>query len=45
MALDATGSNGERLNIKDIAKLAGNSPEVIMKHYLGNKRELFVPEF
>uniref|UniRef100_B8HN20 Integrase family protein n=1 Tax=Cyanothece sp. (strain PCC 7425 / ATCC 29141) TaxID=395961 RepID=B8HN20_CYAP4 len=44
-ALNATGENGERLTVKDVAKLAGNSPEVILKHYLGNKRELFVPEF
>jgi len=25
--------------------LVGNSPEVIYRHYAGNKRELFVPEF
>lgn len=33
------------LDAKDVAKLVGNSPEVIYRHYAGNKRELFVPEF
>ncbi len=33
------------LNAKDVARLVGNSPEVIYRHYTGNKRELFVPEF
>lgn len=30
---------------KDVACLAGNSPEVIYKFYAGKKRELTVPEF
>lgn len=33
------------LDTKDVARLVGNSPEVIYRHYAGNKRELFVPEF
>jgi integrase len=33
------------LDAKDVARLVGNSPEIIYKHYAGNKRELFVPEF
>jgi integrase len=32
------------LDAKDVARLVGNSPEVIYRHYAGNKRELFVPE-
>lgn len=33
------------LDAKDVARLVGNSPEMIYKHYAGRKRELFVPEF
>jgi integrase len=33
------------LDAKDVARLVGNSPEMIYKHYAGNKRELCVPEF
>lgn len=33
------------LNAQDTAKLVGNSPEVIFRHYAGNKRELFIPKF
>jgi integrase len=33
------------LDAKDVARLVGNSPEIIYRHYAGNKRELFVPEF
>lgn len=33
------------LDTKDVARLVGNSPEIIYRHYTGNKRELFVPEF
>jgi integrase len=33
------------LDAKDVGRLVGNSPEVIYRHYAGNKRELFVPEF
>jgi integrase len=32
------------LDAKDIARLVGNSPEIIYKHYAGNKRDLIVPE-
>jgi integrase len=33
------------LDAKDVARLVGNSPEVIYKHYAGKKRNLEVPEF
>jgi integrase len=33
------------LDAKDVARLVGNSPEVIYRHYAGNKRDLIVPEF
>ncbi|MBH8562303.1 tyrosine-type recombinase/integrase [Nostoc sp. CENA67] len=33
------------LDAKDVARLVGNSPEIIYKYYAGNKRDLFVPEF
>lgn len=33
------------LDAKDVARLVGNSPEIIYRRYAGNKRELFVPEF
>jgi integrase len=33
------------LDAKDVARLVGNSPEVVYRHYAGSKRELFVPEF
>ena len=33
------------LDAKDVARLVGNTPEIIYRHYAGNKRELFVPEF
>jgi integrase len=33
------------LDAKDVARLVGNSPEVIYRHYAGGKRELIVPEF
>jgi integrase len=32
------------LDAKDVARLVGNSPEIIYKHYAGNKRDLIVPE-
>ncbi len=35
----------EHLDVKDVARLVGNSPEVICRHYAGNKRDLFLPEF
>ncbi|MBW4464659.1 MAG: DUF3596 domain-containing protein [Pegethrix bostrychoides GSE-TBD4-15B] len=34
-----------RLDAKDVARLVGNSPEIVYRHYAGNKRDLFVPEF
>ena len=33
------------MDAKDVAKLVGNSPEVIYKHYAGTNRNLSVPEF
>jgi integrase len=33
------------MDVKDVAKLVGNSPEVIYRHYAGTKRDLSVPEF
>lgn len=33
------------LDAKDVARLVGNSPEVIYRHYAGNKRDLSVPVF
>ena len=33
------------LDAKDVARLVGNTPKMIYRHYAGNKRELFVPEF
>ncbi|HLO85338.1 MAG TPA: tyrosine-type recombinase/integrase [Nostocaceae cyanobacterium] len=32
------------IDAKDVAKWVGNSPEVIYKHYAGNKRDLQVPD-
>jgi len=34
-----------RMEVKDVAKLVGNSPEVIYRHYAGHMRQLTVPEF
>ncbi|MDZ4874974.1 MAG: Tyrosine recombinase XerC [Chroococcidiopsis cubana SAG 39.79] len=34
-----------KLDVKDVARLVGNSPEVIYRHYAKYKRELSVPEF
>jgi integrase len=31
--------------IKDVAKLVGNSPEIIYKHYLGGNKNLVAPDF
>lgn len=39
LCLDAGG-----IDVKDVARWVGNSPEVIYKHYAGNKRDLQVPE-
>lgn len=33
----------EHIAIQDVARLSGNSPEVILKHYAGNRRDLQVP--
>ncbi len=33
------------LDAKDVGRLVGNSPAIIYKHYAGNKRDLFVPDF
>jgi len=33
------------MTVSDVARIVGNSPEIIYKHYAGNKRELFIPEF
>jgi integrase len=33
------------MDVKDVARLVGNSPEVIYRHYAGKSRELRVPEF
>jgi integrase len=32
------------MNAKDVAKLVGNSPEIIFKHYLGSKKDLIAPD-
>jgi integrase len=33
------------VDVKDVAKMVGNSPEIIYRHYAGQSRELFLPEF
>ena len=33
------------VDVKDLAKMVGNSPEIIYRHYAGLSRELFLPEF
>ncbi|MGB3494958.1 MAG: tyrosine-type recombinase/integrase [Elainellaceae cyanobacterium] len=33
------------LEAKDVARLVGNSPEIIYRHYAGQKREIVIPEF
>ena len=33
------------VNVKDVATMVGNSPEIIYRHYAGKSRELFLPEF
>jgi len=32
------------IDAKDVGRWVGNSPEIIYKHYAGNKRNLQVPE-
>lgn len=33
------------MDVKDVAKLVGNSPEVIYRHYVRYSREIVVPDF
>ncbi|WP_416350961.1 tyrosine-type recombinase/integrase [Rivularia sp. UHCC 0363] len=33
------------VDVKDLAKMVGNSPEIIYRHYAGQSREIFLPEF
>jgi integrase len=33
------------VDVKDVATMVGNSPEIIYRHYAGQSRELFLPEF
>ncbi|MEO1561772.1 MAG: site-specific integrase, partial [Cyanobacteria bacterium J06632_19] len=33
------------MNVKDVARLVGNSPEIIYRHYAGQSREIVVPDF
>ncbi|MGB6297140.1 MAG: tyrosine-type recombinase/integrase [Rivularia sp. (in: cyanobacteria)] len=33
------------MNVKDVATLVGNSPEIIYRHYAGQSREIVVPDF
>ncbi len=33
------------VDVKDVATMVGNSPEIIYRHYAGRSRELFLPEF
>ncbi|MEL6462084.1 MAG: tyrosine-type recombinase/integrase [Cyanobacteria bacterium J06621_15] len=33
------------MNVKDVAMLVGNSPEIIYRHYAGQSREIVVPDF
>ncbi len=33
------------MDVKDVAKLVGNSPEIIYRHYAGQSREIIVPNF
>jgi integrase len=32
------------MNVKDVAQLVGNSPEIIYKHYLGGNKDLVAPD-
>ncbi|WP_258003945.1 site-specific integrase [Fischerella thermalis] len=34
-----------KMDVKDVAKLVGNSPEVIHRHYAGQSRKIVVPDF
>ncbi|NJL97900.1 MAG: site-specific integrase [Synechococcaceae cyanobacterium SM2_3_2] len=44
LTLDATLPDGSKIDVKDVAKWVGNTPEVIYKHYASNRRDLIVPE-
>lgn len=44
-ALTTPDGKIKMLDAKDVAKLVGTSPEMIYRHYAGQTRELFVPEF
>ncbi|MGB3636119.1 MAG: hypothetical protein WBA39_00790 [Rivularia sp. (in: cyanobacteria)] len=33
------------MDVKDVATLVGNSPEIIYRHYVGQSREIVVPDF
>lgn len=33
------------VDVKDVATMVGNSPEIIYRHYAGQSRELVLPEF
>ncbi len=33
------------MDVKDVATLVGNSPEIIYRHYVGQSREIIVPDF
>ena len=33
------------MTVQDVARVSGNSPGIIYKHYASNRRQLFVPEF
>ncbi len=35
----------QKLSVQDVAKLVGNSPQMIYAHYAGASREMVVPEF
>jgi len=45
LVLESTDANGNKPDVKDVARWVGNSPEVIYKHYAGRKADLQVPEF
>ncbi|WP_148129297.1 tyrosine-type recombinase/integrase, partial [Dulcicalothrix desertica] len=34
-----------KMDVKDVAKLVGNSPEIIYRHYAGQSKEIIVPDF
>ncbi|BDA73792.1 phage integrase [Calothrix sp. PCC 7716] len=34
-----------KMDVKDVAKLVGNSPEIIYRHYAGQSKDIIVPDF